>query len=172
MVRTVLAVPAAMMIIITGCGRASSESEAKQWSTPEPPALVEIPTGLAITVQVDGVLGTAITAETLHGKTPDFTDPEHKAWLLPTLVAEAAPTGTVVAAFDAEGASVTFTHPMTDGFEPVLFLTRRGDLIVSAVNPKDPFPRFHGQGGRLRRPGDTNKPRLTNVTRIAITHAK
>jgi hypothetical protein len=51
----------------------------------------------------------------------------------------------------------------------VLFLTRRGEVMVAAVDPKDPFPRYHGQGGRLRRGGDP-MPRVAPVARLAVTH--
>ena len=154
--------------LAAACGHPSDEAGAKQWSTPEPPALVDVPAGLSLSVTVNGVAKAPITAETLHGKRPDFTDPEHKAWRIPTLIPDAGAQGTIEA-FDSCGVSVTFAHPMPDGFEPVLFLTRRGEIIVSAVNPAEPFPRFHGQGGRLKRPGDTSKPRLTYVARLEIT---
>jgi len=50
----------------------------------------------------------------------------------------------------------------------VLFLTRRGEVIVSMIDPKDPFPRYHGQGGRLQRAGDS-WPRVVRVQRLEIT---
>lgn len=156
-------------LALAACGRASSEGEAKQWSSPEPPALGELPAALAIGVTVDGAPRPVIDAQTLHKLVPDFTDPEHKAWLISTLLPDAIRPGSMFAAFDNAGASVTFTYPMADGYVPVIFLTRRNEILVSAIDSKDPFPKFHGQGGRLRRPGDTTKPRLANVARIAIT---
>ena len=68
------------------------------------------------------------------------------------------------------GVTVKFADPTPDGLEPVLFLTRRGDVVVAAVDPKDPFPKYHGQGGRLHRAGDT-MPRISPVAKLAITHA-
>jgi len=158
-----------LVALVAACGRASNESEAKQWSSPEPPALGELPADLAIAVTVDGAARPTITAQTLHLLKPDFTDPEHKAWLVSTLLPDAIQEGTAFAAFDNAGASVTFTYPMADNYVPVIFLTRRNEILVSAIDAKVPFPKFHGQGGRLRRPGDTTKPRLANVARIAIT---
>jgi len=64
---------------------------------------------------------------------------------------------------------VKFGRPTAEGLEPVLFLTRRGEVIVSALDPKQPFPRYHGQGGRLHRAGDS-LPRVAPVARLAITH--
>lgn len=154
-----------------GCSRASSEGEAKQWATPPPAKDIAIPAGLRIAVTVDGTAQPAITAPSLQGTKPDFADDEHKAWLIPTLVAEARPAGTTIEAVSGTGVSVKFAHPTADGLEPVLFLTRRGDVIVSALDPRDPFPRYHGQGGRLRRAGDP-MPRVSPVARLDITHAR
>jgi hypothetical protein len=162
---------ALILVLIAACGKASSDGEAKQWSGDQPPKEVEIPANLSIAVMVDGVAKPALTAEVLKGKKPDFADSDHEAWLVPTLVAEAAPPGSVVEAFGPNGVSVSFAHPTTDGLEPVVFLTRRGDAIFSAVDPKDPFPGFHGRGGRLHRPGDS-MPRVNSITRLEITHPK
>src|SRR6185295_2588616 len=94
------------------------------------------------------------TSATLEGTKADFADPEHRAWRIPTLIAEATPGSTVEAA-SPSGVAVKFAQPTPEGLEPVLFLTRRGEVIVAAVDPKDPFPRYHGQGGRLHRAGDS-----------------
>jgi hypothetical protein len=158
-------------IALVACSKASDESEAKKWQSPPPPHDVEVPAGLSIAVEVDGVAKPAITADTLKALTPDFADAERKAWLIPTLVADASPPGTQVEATAPSGVSLRLTHPTTDGLEPVLFLTRRGEVIVSAIDPKDPFPKYHGQGGRLHRAGDS-MPRVAPVTKLAITHAK
>jgi hypothetical protein len=151
-----------------GCSRASSEGEAKQWATPPPAKDIAIPAALHIEVSVDGAARPAITSQLLGATRPDFADDEHKAWLIPTLVPDARPAGATIEAVAATGVSVRFAHPTTEGLEPVLFLTRRGDVIVSALDPKDPFPRYHGQGGRLRRAGDP-MPRVTAVARVAVT---
>ena len=82
---------------------------------------------------------------------------------------EATP-GTVVEAAGPTGVAVKFAEPTPEGLEPVLFLTRRGELIVAALDPKDPVPKFHGQGGRLHRAGDS-LPRVSPVAKLAITHA-
>jgi hypothetical protein len=54
--------------------------------------------------------------------------------------------------------------------QPVLFFTRRGEVVATQVRPEDPFPQFHGQGGRLRRPGDTT-PRISPVVALRV-HSK
>ena len=149
------------------CSRASTEGEKKQWQESPPPKGVAVPAGLSITVDVDGAALDPITSAVLENTKPDFVDSEHRAWRIPTLVAAAAPTGTIVEASSPSGVAVKFAHPTAEGLEPVLFLTRRGDVIVAALDPKDPFPRYHGQGSRLRRPGDS-MPRVAPVTRLSI----
>jgi len=158
-----------LLYVIAGCSRAADEGEAKQWATPPPGKDNPIPGSLHIVVTVDGGAQPAITSQSLSGVKPDFADDEHKAWLVPTLVPAARPAGTTVEAVSGTGVSVKFAHPTAEGLEPVLFLTRRGDVIVSALDPKEPFPRYHGQGGRLRRAGDP-MPRVSPVARLEITH--
>jgi len=151
------------------CSRASDESEAKKWpKDPPPQKAVSPPESLAIEVRIDGAPSRTITAATLTAAKPDFADAERTAWLIPTLVPEAAAGGTTIEAVSPAGVSVKFERPSSAGVEPVLFLTRRGDVIVSAIDPKDPFPRYHGQGGRLHRAGDS-WPRVAPVARLDIT---
>jgi hypothetical protein len=153
------------------CSRASQESEAKQWATPPPGKDIAVPANLRIDVAVDGSPGAAITGDRLRDTRPDFVDEDHKAWRIPTLVPEAGRGGASIEAVSGTGVSVKFAPPTADGLEPVLFLTRRGDVIVAALDPKDPFPRYHGQGGRLRRAGDP-MPRVSPVARLEITHTR
>ena len=155
-----------LLLALAACSKPGNESEAKQWADHPPGKDVPIPEKLEITVTVDGAKQTSITAAQLRGAKPDFADDERKAWRIPTLVADAGPPG-IVEAFTPSGISVKFPHPTPEGLEPVLFLTRRGEVILAALDPKDPFPKYHGQGSRLRRPGDT-MPRVAPVTRLAV----
>lgn len=157
-----------ILALASACSRASNEGEAKQWQEAPPPKEVSVPAGLSIAVSVDGAERAAITSEVLVKTKPDFVDSDHRAWRIPTLVPDASPTGALVEAATPSGVAVKFSHPTPEGLEPVLFLTRRGDVIVTAVDPKDPFPRYHGQGSRLKRPGDS-MPRVNPVAKIAIT---
>ena len=136
-----------------------------------PPRDVAIPAGLTVSVDVDGGTKPPITTELLNATKPDFTDEDRRIWLIPTLVADASAPGSIIEATAPSGVTLKLTHPTSDGLEPVLFLTRRGELIVSTIDPKDPFPKYHGQGGRLHRAGDST-PRVGPVTKLAITHAK
>lgn len=161
---------AAAIVLGAACSKPSDEREARQWPAPPPAKDVPIPANLTIGVVVDGATKAAITADTLKGAKPDFSDEERKAWRIPTLIPEAGPPGTVEAS-SPTGVAVKFAHPTPDGLEPVLFLTRRGEVIVAALDPKDPFPRYHGQGGRLHRAGD-QMPRVAPVAKLEITRAK
>lgn len=155
-------------ILIAGCSKPSQEDqhEAKVWPTAPPPSNVTVPVSLKIEVTVDGAPREAITAKTLNAAKPDFADEDRKAWRIASLVADATPAGTVEAS-SPTGISIKFQHPTPQGFEPVLYLTRRGEVIVAALDPKDPFPGHHGQGGRLQRPGDT-MPHVKPVARLEI----
>jgi hypothetical protein len=152
------------------CSKASPQGDKKQWQESPPPKGVSVPAGLSISVDVDGAPKAAITSETLSATKPDFRDDDHRAWRIPTLVPDASSQGTVVEATSPTGFAVKFSQPTPEGLEPVLFLTRRGEVMVAALDPKDPFPRYHGQGSRLRRPGDS-MPRVAPVTKLSITHS-
>ena len=162
--------PLVVALGLVACAKASDEGEAKQWAK-DPPKKVEIPASLSIDVVIDGANAPAITGDLLRTTKPDFADEERTAWRIPTLVAAAAPAGSTVEAVGTQGISVKFARPMVDGLEPVLFLTRRGEVNVEAVDPKDPFPHYHGKGGRLHRVGDS-LPHVEKVVRLEITHPK
>ena len=141
--------------------RALREAGFAAWATMDAGPHVKVLTSIEEADQV---------AATLRGVRPDYADEERKAWKIPSLVGEAAPPGIVEASSPA-GVSVRFLHPTPDGLEPVLFLTRRGEVIMAALDPKDPFPRYHGQGGRLRRAGD-QLPRVAPVSKLDITRTR
>jgi hypothetical protein len=152
----------------SGCAKASDEKAAKRLPELPPPEDVGIPAGLTIAVTIDGAAAPAITAARLEGIKPDFLDNERRAWKLTTILPELDRPGAAVEARGATGVAVRLDRPATAGaLEPVLFLTRRGDVVVSIVDPANPFPEYHGQGGRLRRQGDP-MPRLSPVTSLAV----
>jgi hypothetical protein len=155
-----------VLIAFAACSKPSEQGEAKQWPKEEPPADVRIPAQLAIDVVIDGERRSPITGELLRQTKPDFADAERKAWRIATLVGGALPAGSVEAE-SSSGISIKFKHPTPEGFEPVLYLTRRGEVIVAALDPKEPFPRFHGQGGRLARKGDP-LPHVSQVAKLEI----
>lgn len=160
-----------LALAFAACSRASESSEAKKLQSPAPPRDVEVPPALAIAVEVDGAAEPPILAATLSATPADFSDEDRKVWLISTLVPGAAAQGAVVEAAAASGISVKIANPAPDGMVPVLFLTRRGDVIASTIDPVHPFPKYHGQGGRLHRAGDS-QPRVAAVAKLTITHVK
>src|SRR5262245_46514370 len=163
--RAVLA--AVVAVGCAGCAKASEEQKAKRTpALPPPPQSASVPSTLSIAVTVDGAPAPAITTERLRDQKPDFEDAERRAWRLTRLIPELARPGAVAEARGPAGISLRLPAG-AKGMEPVLFLTRRGDVVVAAIDPSNPFPDYHGQGDRLRRPGDP-LPRLSPVTSIAV----
>lgn len=157
-------------VLLSACSRAGEEETGKRAPIAPPPPVIEIPQGLSIPVEVDGVAAPAITRATLAGLEPDFADEERRAWRLSRVLPSF--TGPAVAeAVGRDGVSITMQRPATlDEPQPVLFFTRRGDVVATQVRPENPFPQFHGQGGRLRRPGDLT-PRVSPVVKVRV-HTK
>ena len=150
------------------CSRASDESQNKRAPTPPPPSTVDIPRGLSIPLTVDGAPAPPIDAARLGALAPDFADEDRRAWRLTALVPALDQPGRAIEADGAPGMSIRLDRPGPDApMVPVLFLTRRGDVVVTLLDPADPFPRYHGQGGRLRRPGDS-QPHVSPVTALRV----
>ena len=105
--------------------------------------------------------------ETLRATQPDFRTTSARPWQIPTLVAEAAPRH--ASRHHRRRRHREVRAPDPEGLEPVLFLTRRGEVIVAAVDPKDPFPPLSRAGRPLHRAGD-QMPRVAPVSQ-ARDHA-
>jgi hypothetical protein len=165
---------------LMACSTASEEAESKRApKTPPPQGLVKVPEAWRAEVQLDGVSIGALTAADLNGVKPDFSDSERRGWQVETLLPGAV-NATVVIADGSPGVSVLYELPKADGaggsvegaaLRPAIFVTRRGEVSVAAVDPENPFPRYHGKGGQLRRIGDS-QPRLLGVTRLRIFHGR
>lgn len=158
------------LVALTACAKASDESKAKRAPVAPPPPTVELPADLSLTVEVDGQPAAPITRASLAAIAPDFRDEERSAWRLSSVLgAPFAREGAVVEAISPSGIAISLRRPRSDAEpQPVLFLTRRGDVVVAVVDPNDPFPTYHGQGGRLRRPGDP-QPRLSSVSTLRVS---
>lgn len=155
-------------LAIAGCSRASDESRSKRSPTPPPPTTVEVPTGLRIALTIEGAPAPDLDAAQLAAVPPDFADDERRAWKLTTLVPAFDRPGLAIEAEGAPGMSIRLDRPDgADALVPVLFLTRRGDVVVTLIDPDDPFPDYHGQGGRLKRPGDP-QPHVSPVTALRV----
>jgi len=160
-----------VLVVIAACSRAGEESEAKRAPAPPPPPKVEIPDALTIAVTIDDATAPAITRARLEALAPDFADAERRAWRLTKVVPELDQPGASVEARGPGGIAIHVDRPADDHTPtPVLFFTRRGEVVVAVVDPANPFPGYHGQGGQLKRPGDP-LPRLSPVTALAVkTH--
>src|SRR5437016_575865 len=131
----------AWLLVLAACSRPTDESQAKRAPIPPPPIEVRVPPDLAISVRVDGADAPAITAAALGGVAPDFADREHHAWRLTRLVPAFDREGAVLQARGAQGVALALERPVSaQAPQPVLFLTRRGDVAVTVIDPANPFP--------------------------------
>jgi hypothetical protein len=162
-----------LVLACAGCQKASDATQAKRMPQPPPPATSEValPDGLRIEVVVGGKPAAPIDAARLRAARPDFVDRERRAWRLASLLgADLVPGGTELVVSGAPQAALVLTQPASAADpQPVLMLNRRGELVATMVAPKAPFPAYHGEGGRLQRPGDTT-PHLAGVVRIQVVH--
>lgn len=172
--RNLGACAAPLLVAVTmavACSDAGDASFAKRSPVPPPPRSVEVPMDLAIPVDIDDRAGTPVTRERLLSLRPDFMDSDRRVWLLTQVLGDAFTPGSVVEAVGEGSVAIAMSHPSAaEEPQPVLFLTRRGDVVVTVVLPENPFPDYHGQGGRLRRPGDLT-PRISPVSRLRVRAA-
>jgi len=153
------------LLLVAGCQKASDATAEKRMPKPPPVASpVEPPATLRIAVEIDGREQPPLDAARLKSVPPDFSDAERRAWKLSTLLgAPAARPGVELAAIGADGVAVVFPPPSAPGdLEPSLMINRRGDIVATLLSPKAPFPPYHGEGGRLGRPGDP-RPHVSPV---------
>jgi hypothetical protein len=150
------------------CTKASESSDAKRTPKPPPSASAEPSDAVRIDVTIDGKPAAALDGPKLAATAPDFKDGEHRAWRVATLLPAAGREGAVVAATGEKDVTILL-HARADAV-PVLEVNRRGDVFCGLVSPDQPFPSFHGRGGRLARPGDP-LPRVTGVKRLEISLA-
>lgn len=161
----------AFALLCLACSKPGADSEAKRSPIPEPPPGATLPTELAIPVERGGEVVLTIRAETLKKRSADFQDEERQAWRLDKLLDESKfPKGAVLEAEGSDGVGISMHRPENDQSPlPVLMLTRRSEVVAAIVKASDPFPNYHGQGGRLHRPGDPMPRLLTPVTRLRIS---
>jgi hypothetical protein len=156
-----------------GCDRKGSQhdlNEAKRMPKPPPPAAVIVPADLRIAVEIDGRESAPIDAAFLDARPPDFADTDRRAWRIDSLLGEAAQReGALIAVTGERGLTIELGRGDDGGVGPVPVLTvsRRGEVLAAMVESGEPFPPYHGRGGRLGRPGD-HLPRIGGVTKISV----
>ena len=129
----------------------------------------KIPANLKILVEIDGKPAEPITATHLSAIDPDYTDKDRRAWRIGSVVGAAFQrSNAVVEIGTSQGGTMLMRVPKSpNDLQPVLSLTRRGNLIAALVSPQDPFPSYHGRGGRLQRPGDP-RPHVSAIEKLRI----
>jgi hypothetical protein len=159
-----------LVVSCCACSRASDSAEAKRLPKPPPSASAAPSTSLHIDVTIDGAPAPPIDAARLASTPPDFTSDEHRAWRASTLLGAAADrAGATITATGEKGVAIAM-HPPAGASDPIPVITvnRRGDVIAALVSKDDPFPDYHGRGGRLSRPGDP-LPHLAGITKIVVS---
>jgi hypothetical protein len=155
---------------LAGCQKASDATDAKRMPKPPPVKPVEPLATFSIPIEKDGRPAGAIDSARLKAHPPDFQDRERQAWKLVTLLgADADRPDVEVAAVGEDNVAVVFPRPSGSADpQPVLMLNRRGEAIATLVSPTVPFPGYHGEGGRLARPGDP-RPHVAPVVKLRLT---
>lgn len=162
-----------LSLLCVACSKPGEDSQAKRSPIPEPPPGATVPKDLSVPVESAGAVVHTITSSVLSEKDPDFKDEERQAWRLDTLLGETHfPKGSVLEAEGSDGVGISMHHPEAeDDPLPVIVLTRRGEVVAAIVKASDPFPDYHGQGGRLHRPGDPMPRLLTPLVKLRVLPA-
>jgi len=148
---------------------AGDPNEARRMPKPPPPEDAGVGLAIAIGVSLDGKPAASIDTAKLDSVKPDFQDEERRAWRFSTLLgARLDQPGAVVKVTGEKG--IVLELPRAAGStapEPVLMVSRRGEVMAALIEPDNPFPPYHGRGGRLGRRGDP-LPRIAGVTQVDV----
>ena len=158
-----------VVLVCVACGSGEPANEGKRMPAPPPVNKQGVPANVSIEVLVDGKRLTPITQATLLATPPDWSDTQRKAWKIARLVG-AAETAETSFAITGTANNITVEFPAVSAANPlvpVLLLSQRGIIVAEFVDPKNPFPSFHGEGGRLGRSPES-EPRVPGVTRIEV----
>jgi hypothetical protein len=151
-------------LVVLGCDTGEANESRR---IPKLPPQAQSAVALApIPVSVEGGTDTVVDTALLEKVPPDYSSEDRRAWRFSTLLGGVVGTGTVVAVTGARGIVLELPEPTPEA-EPVLVVSRRGEVIAAVIEPKDPFPQYHGRGGRLGRRGDP-LPRVDGVTKITV----
>jgi hypothetical protein len=135
-----------------------------------PAGQLQIPSDLSIGVEINGGEVEAITATRLQQTKVDYSDDDHHAWRLSSLLPPGALTPDMeIEVEQADGTRTILAHPgdTEAQLEPVLMVNRKGAVLVALVDRSNPFPAFHGRGGN-RGQGGPKENRIRGVTRLRL----
>lgn len=128
-------------------------------------APAKIPAGISIPVTVQGGNTATLDSAWLAAHAPDFQDGEdHRAWKVGALAPAAEAPGAVVEV-ESEGAP-TLELRTGESAVAVVTLNKNGELVVKLLDPKEPFPAFHGRGGNRGRGGEGERVRAVRAIRV------
>jgi hypothetical protein len=163
---------ALLLLCLMACGK-SEPNEERRMPKLAPPPQAKIAPDFRIPVEIDGAESQAIDGARLEATPPSYEDKGKRAWRLDALLGPAAAREKAVIAVTGEKDMTIVMRPPHggEGEVPVLMANLRGDVVAAMVEPSDPFPAYHGQGGRLQRKGDP-LPRIGGVTRIKVYQEK
>ena len=151
----------------SGCDR-DAPNRGRQMPRLAPAPATRVPESLHIEVRRSGKRRALIDAAALRGKKADFVADDRHAWRLRSLLGFDDTEALRFAITNRQGVSVSLHDPGKGG-KPVavMMLTRRSEVVMTMVDPQEPFPPYHGWGGRLGR-SNTPYPRITEVQRIEV----
>ena len=168
-----IAIGAVSLSSMASCSKPGDDSDAKRTPIPEPAPDVAIPGAWSVPLEVGKAEVRVLDAKALIGLKPDFADDERKAWRLDKLLSESEfPLGALIEAIGSDGVGIAMRRQKSpDAPVPVIVLTRRGDIVAAAIKASDPFPDYHGQGGRLKRPGDPLPRLISPLARLRVSNS-
>lgn len=109
----------------------------------------------------------------LRATEPDHRDQDRRAWRVEALLGgKAMPVPATLEAWGTDGQVARFEGGLRDarGREAVLARNRRGEIVLAYVAPGDPFPAFHGGGGKRGKPPH-DAVIVRGVSRLRLTPA-
>lgn len=168
--RSRAALGVAVLVLALGAGACEQHAnEGRRMPKAPPPPSAPVDKALSIAVTIDGVPAPPVDAERLERTPATYADEGKRAWRIDTLFgAKGARTGVSYTVTGDGGVAIVLRPPRSLAEAvPVIAANLRGEVIVAMVSPGQPFPAYHGQGGRLGRRGDP-LPRIGNVTSIAV----
>jgi len=128
-------------------------------------APTKVPAGISIPVTVEGASAGTIDTAWLTAHAPDFRGAEdQRAWKIAALAAAAEAPGAVIE-IESDGAQVNELQTGPSAVA-VVTLNKNDELVAKILDPKEPFPAFHGRGGNRGRGGEDERVKVVRAIRV------